>query len=87
MLNVGLNARLLNNRLDLAVDWYNTKTSDLLLYVSIAQSTGFSTVLLNSGSLTNKGLDFEANYKAIDKGNFKWDIGGKTKELILLEDN
>lgn len=76
MLNVGLNTRLLNNRLDLAVDWYNTKTSDLLLYVSIAQSTGFNTVLLNSGSLTNKGVDFEANYKAIDKGDFKWDIGG-----------
>jgi len=76
MLNVGFNARLLKNRLDFSVDWYNTKTSDLLLYVSIAQSTGFSTVLLNSGTLTNKGMDFEANYKAIDSENFKWDIGG-----------
>jgi TonB-linked SusC/RagA family outer membrane protein len=76
MLNIGLNTRLLKNRLDLSIDWYNTKTSDLLLYVSIAQSTGFGTVLLNSGTLTNKGMDFEANFKAIDGERLKWDIGG-----------
>jgi len=76
MLDLGLNATLLNGKLDVAADWFNTKTTDLLLFVSIAQSTGFSTILLNSGSLTNKGMDFEANYKLMSKKDFKLDIGG-----------
>lgn len=76
MTDIGLNAVLLNGKLDIAADWFSTKTTDLLLYVSIAQSTGFSTILLNSGSLTNKGMDFEANYKLMSKKDFKLDIGG-----------
>lgn len=76
MLDLGLNATLLNGKLDIAADWFSTKTTDLLLFVSIAQSTGFSTLLLNSGSLTNKGMDFEANYKLMSKKDFKLDIGG-----------
>lgn len=76
MTDIGLNATLLNGKLDIAADWFSTKTTDLLLFVSIAQSTGFSTILLNSGSLTNKGMDFEANYKLMTKKDFKLDIGG-----------
>ena len=76
MLNLGLNTTLLKGKLDLSIDWYNTNTTDLLLYVSIAQSTGFSSVLLNSGALTNKGMDFEVSYKVINNNKFKWDIGG-----------
>ncbi len=75
MLNLGINTTLLKGRLDFALDWYNTKTTDLLLYVSIAQSTGFTTVLLNSGSLSNKGVDFETNFKVINNTKFKWDLG------------
>ena len=73
---LGLNTTLLKGKLDLSIDWYNTNTTDLLLYVSIAQSTGFSSVLLNSGALTNKGMDFEVSYKVINNNKFKWDIGG-----------
>ncbi len=76
MTDIGLNATLLDGRLDISADWYSTKTTDLLLYVSIAQSTGFSTILLNSGSLSNKGMDFEANYKVLTNKDFKLDIGG-----------
>ncbi len=76
MTNIGLNATMLNGKLDLSADWFNTKTTDLLLYVSIAQSTGFSSILLNSGSLSNRGMDFEANYRVSSKNDFKLDVGG-----------
>ncbi|MDZ7936110.1 MAG: TonB-dependent receptor [Emticicia sp.] len=76
MTNIGINASLLNGKLDVSADWFNTKTTDLLLFVSIAQSTGFSSILLNSGTLTNKGMDFEANYKLVSKNDLKIDIGG-----------
>jgi len=56
MLNVGLDVGLLSNHLTMTFDVFSNKTNDLLLNVSIPASTGFNTVLLNSGSLTNKGL-------------------------------
>jgi TonB-linked SusC/RagA family outer membrane protein len=76
MLNLGLDMAFLNNRLSLTVDVFQNKTKDLLLDVSIPQSTGFSTIMLNSGSLSNKGLEFSGNYKLLDKAKLQWDIGG-----------
>lgn len=81
MLNVGLDFALLNNRLSLTIDAFKNKTTDLLLDVSIPQSTGFSTIMLNSGSLSNKGLEFSANYKLISTGALTWDVSGNVSIL------
>ncbi len=81
MLNIGLDVALLNNRLSMTFDVFSNKTSDLLLDVSIPQSTGFSTILLNSGSLTNKGLEFSTNYKVFSNKALSWDLSGNISFL------
>jgi TonB-linked SusC/RagA family outer membrane protein len=81
MLNVGLDFALLNNRLSLTIDAFKNKTTDLLLDVSIPQSTGFGTIMLNSGSLSNKGLEFSANYKLISTNALTWDVSGNVSIL------
>ncbi len=81
MLDLGLDVALLNNRLSMTFDVFSNKTSDLLLDVSIPQSTGFSTILLNSGSLTNKGLEFSTNYKVISNKSLNWDLSGNISFL------
>ncbi|MGV3600626.1 MAG: TonB-dependent receptor [Dyadobacter fermentans] len=81
MLNVGLDFALINNRLSLTIDAFKNKTTDLLLDVSIPQSTGFSTIMLNSGSLSNKGLEFAANYKLISNNTLTWDVSGNVSLL------
>jgi TonB-linked SusC/RagA family outer membrane protein len=81
MLNLGLDVSLLNNRLTLTIDAFKNKTTDLLLDVSIPQSTGFSTVMLNSGSLANKGLEFSASYKLLTTNSFSWDVSGNVSVL------
>jgi TonB-linked SusC/RagA family outer membrane protein len=81
MLNIGLDMSLLNNRLSMTFDVFNNKTTDLLLDVSIPQSTGFSTIMLNSGSLSNKGIEFSTNYKIFNNGAFKWDVSGNISVL------
>lgn len=81
MVNVGLDLALLNNRLTFTFDAFSNKTTDLLLDVSIPQSTGFSTIMLNSGSLSNKGLEFSAGYKLLSKESFTWDISGNVSVL------
>jgi TonB-linked SusC/RagA family outer membrane protein len=81
MLNLGLDVALLNNRLSMTFDVFSNKTSDLLLNVSIPQSTGFSTIFLNSGSLANKGLEFSTNYKVISNKALNWNLSGNISFL------
>ncbi len=81
MFNTGLDMSFLNNRLGITVDYFNNRTTDLLLYVSIPQSTGFGTLLKNTGSLSNTGFEFSADFKAIRSDDFTWDINGNISVL------
>ncbi len=81
MLNLGLDLAFLSNRLSMTFDVFSNKTTDLLLDVSIPQSTGFSTIMLNSGSLANKGFEFSTNYKIVNSKDFKWDVSGNLSIL------
>ncbi len=57
--NVGVDLALLNSRIELSVDAYLKRTSDLLLYVPLPRSTGFDTGVQNVGEVENKGLEFQ----------------------------
>ncbi len=81
MLNVGMDLALLQNRLTFTVDVFSNKTTDLLLDVSIPQSTGFTSIMLNSGSLSNKGVEFSVNYKIANSKAFTWDVSGNLSVL------
>lgn len=73
--NIGFNIGLLSNRLNITTDFYNKKTTDLLLDVPVEQVTGFSTVLRNVGSVSNKGFEIEADGTIIETKKLKWSIG------------
>jgi TonB-linked SusC/RagA family outer membrane protein len=81
MFNTGLDMAFFGNRLGITVDYFNNRTTDLLLYVSIPQSTGFNTLLQNTGSLANKGVEVSADVKVISSGDFSWDLNGNVSIL------
>jgi len=81
MLNTGIDMSFLGNRLNVTLDYFNNRTTDLLLYVSIPQSTGFSTLLKNTGSLSNKGFEITADAKVLNSGPLTWDIGANVSIL------
>lgn len=72
--NAGFNLGLFNDRLNFTFDVYYKKTSDLLLNVPVETVTGFSSALRNVGSVTNKGIEFEANYAIVNQKNLKWRV-------------
>ena len=72
--NIGLSTGFFHNRLTVTLDGYYKKTSDLLLNVPIEQVTGFSTVLRNVGSVTNKGVELEVGAVLIDKKDLRWNV-------------
>ena len=74
--NAGIDFGILNNRITGSVDYYFRQTDDLLNTIPIAVGTNFrNKVISNVGSLTNQGVEFAINAVAIDKKNFKWDLG------------
>ena len=72
--NIGLDAGLFNNRLQVSLDAYMNDTRDLLINVPIAANAGFSTQLQNVGSVRNTGLELQLSTVAISNKDFKWNI-------------
>ena len=69
--DIGLDIGVLNNRINLTVDYYYRTTSDLLLEVPISKTTGFEDIWQNIGSMLNRGFEFELNTVNLN-GELKW---------------
>ncbi|MFC4400560.1 TonB-dependent receptor [Mariniflexile soesokkakense] len=75
-MNYGLDFSMLNNRLSGTVDYYATKTTDLLFRVGLPQTSGVSSYMANIGESENKGLEFALNGVLIDNPDgFTWEAG------------
>jgi TonB-linked SusC/RagA family outer membrane protein len=72
--NAGLDASLLNNRINLTVDVYNKKNSDLLLNLPVLSASGFSSSLQNIGAVVNKGLEISISTINIKSSDFQWSM-------------
>jgi len=70
--NAGIDVAFLQNRIIITADAYYKKTSDLLLQVSTPRTSGYNSILLNAGSVENKGLEFALNTTNIDTKKFSW---------------
>ncbi|MCM1078467.1 MAG: TonB-dependent receptor [Bacteroidales bacterium] len=73
--DLGFDAYLFNNRVNIVFDWYTTKTTDLLLRRSLPTSAGqdgtYSTYT-NVGETKNTGVEVTINTRNIVKKNFQW---------------
>lgn len=70
--DIGLDLSLLNSRLVLTLDAYYKPTTDLLLTVVLASSTGVPSPTRNNGFIQNKGIEFQLTSHNLT-GKFKWD--------------
>lgn len=61
--NIGLDATLLGGKFDVAIDWYNRLTTDMLFGVSAPLTSGVATVpFRNIGKMRNRGIDLALGY-------------------------
>ncbi|PVH26364.1 SusC/RagA family TonB-linked outer membrane protein [Sphingobacterium corticibacter] len=70
--DVGIDLGLFNNRLEIAADYYNKTTKDLLLNRPIPSTTGFSTILENIGNIKGSGFDFQVTSRNFRNADFTW---------------
>jgi len=69
---LGFDATLLNERLAVEFTWYDQHTDDLLLFRTIAPTTGFNSQLGNFGELDNRGVEILAKAVPVNNGKVQW---------------
>lgn len=72
---VGTELYFLNKRIVLDFTYYSQTSRDQIRHVNTSISTGYSTALLNSGVLTNKGIEIKLNTIPVKTKNWQWDLG------------
>jgi len=70
--DAGADFGFLKDRFSLTVDYYNNNIDGLIQSVPISQTTGFSTVRQNVGSMKNEGWEFTIKGDIIKSKNFNW---------------
>ncbi len=91
--NVGLDVGLLENALNLSVDYFSKKTEDLLLLKTLPQDIAGITnrgQWSNVGEMENKGFELSADYQSDRSKDFNFNVGVNLSvirnKLVELED-
>ena len=64
LLTIALTGKILD-KFDFDIEWYNRKTTDMLMSVPIPSTVGFSSQMRNVGALLNQGFDITLGYDLI----------------------
>ncbi len=76
------------DRVTFDIEYYNRKTTDLLLQVPVSRVSGFSSTWQNVGEMENKGIELNVNSSNIQRANFNWttsfNISRNINEIVKL---
>ena len=76
LLNFGVDFSTSNDVLSGTIDVYNKTTKDLLQNSNIPPSSGFLNILVNKGSISNKGVEVALNFMPISTDDVELSFGG-----------
>ena len=90
--NIGFDASLFNQRVDVTVDAYLKNTDQMLVPMVVPVSTGYSDIYvpsINAGKMENKGIELTINTKNLT-GDFVWNtnfnISFNQNKVISIND-
>jgi len=72
----GTDLRFFNDRVNLSATYFTNKTTEAILSVATAASTGFSSKTANAAEIKNHGLEFDLGAEILKIGDFSWKISG-----------
>jgi TonB-linked SusC/RagA family outer membrane protein len=91
---VGTELKFFKNRVSLDATYYKSTTKDQIASVDQSSTTGYTSRILNVGTIENNGIELSLNTTPILTRDFQWDLGinfarnrNKVKELIDGVDN
>ncbi len=72
---VGIEGSFLRNRLGVDISLYTRDTENQIVSVDVSPATGFTSRVINNGTVNNKGIEILLNGTPIRMQNFSWNIG------------
>ena len=69
-LELGVEARFLNNKVNLDLSLYQKKSSDLIIALQLDASTGFTNSTINAAQITNEGIEAQLTFRLIEKADW-----------------
>ncbi|MDF2192311.1 TonB-dependent receptor [Paraflavitalea sp. CAU 1676] len=73
--NIGVDASILNDRIQITAEAYRKLTSDLLYNKQLPSTTGFTGIYDNIGSIRNQGIELSIRSRNITGNKFSWTTG------------
>lgn len=73
--NLGVDAALFNERLNLSFDVYQNRTYKMLVNEALTTMAGITQSLTNTGSMRTTGAELSLTGRIINKAQLKWDLG------------
>jgi hypothetical protein len=74
-LELGFDARFIDDRFGIEFTWYNQQSKDLLVEVPVSGASGITNQWQNIGQMENKGIEIGLNADILRKNDFNWNLG------------
>jgi TonB-linked SusC/RagA family outer membrane protein len=71
---IGADLGFLHDKLILNATVYQKNTTNQILPVSISGATGYTSAVVNSGEVQNRGFELAANITPVEKPDFRWNV-------------
>jgi len=89
--NVGLDFSTFKRKLEGNINFYDARTTDLLLRRGVPSTTGYQYTFFNAGELQNRGIELSLTANIIRSDDFSWSVStnwsnNKNKILELYND-
>ena len=90
--NIGIDATMFNQRVEVTVDAYLKQTDKMLVPMVVPVSTGYSDIYvpsINAGTMENKGIEFTINTKNLTsdlKWNTMFNISFNANKVVSIND-
>lgn len=72
--NAGFDFNLFHNKLNGSIEYFSRKTTDMLYYMPVSPSNGYSVYPKNVGAIRNNGVEIDLNSDIISNKNIQWNI-------------
>lgn len=70
----GANLVFFDNRINLDVTWYQSNTRNQILSAPISSTSGYTSAVINSGNIRNRGIEVTLATRPVVTKNFYWDL-------------
>lgn len=71
-LNFGLDFNLFKSRVSGTIEYYTSKTEDVIVQRNLPRATGFASILTNIGEVENNGFELSLNTTNVEQEKFSW---------------